>query len=272
MKTTIKLFAISLLIFFSSCKKDKEATPEIPCKLSTIDRGNLNKHFYAYDIKGKITTMTREFDGNGSGKVSKYVYTMIYDADGLLTSSTFTLDGVANGKEKYNYTNGKVTRTDFEYTDGTKGYNAIKYDANGQILEFSYQGNANTDDDYKAYFAYDANGVLIKRGYSDMSGTSKFFEVIVKPVGFVKSPEALLNNNGLPYDLLTGFSYSKAEGGIGTTFEAYGLDEKGVFAKFPGIGKTTAIKANTKGYLIETTVDDTEEGISTQKFELTDCQ
>jgi hypothetical protein len=271
MKTTIKLLAITLVLFLNSCKKDKDTTPVLQCKLSSIDRGNLNKHFYAYDAIGKITTMTREFDGNGSGKVSKYVYTLTYDASGLLASSAITLNGVPDSKEKYIYTNGKISRTDYELTNGTKGYNAIKYDTNGQILEFTYQGNANTDDDYKAYFAYDANGIMTKRGYSDMSGSSKFFEVVTKVVGSAKSPESLVTNNGLPYDLLTGFSYSKVSGGVGTTSEAYAPDEKGVFSLLPGLAKVTAIKTNSKGYLIEVTVDDTDAGISTEKFEMIDC-
>lgn len=278
MKTTIKLltrralWAIALVLFLNACKKDKDSTPALQCKLATIDRGNLNKHTYAYDATGKITTMTREFDGDGSGKVSKYVYTLTYDAAGLLASSTITLDGVADSKETYTYTNGKVSRTDFVYANGTKGYNAIKYDTNGQILEFSYQGSGNADDDFKAYFAYDANGVMIKRGYSDMTGSSKFFEVVIKPVGSAKSPEALVNNNGLPYDLLTGFSYSKMVAGIGSTTEAYVPNENGVLTLAPETSKVIAINTNAKGYVTEISYEDESKAISKEKFEMIDCQ
>jgi YD repeat-containing protein len=272
MNRTIKLLALILLTSFLSCIKDKETTPALLCKLATIDRGNLNKHFYTYDAAGKITTMTREFDGNGSGKVSKFVYTLTYDEAGLLKSAAITLDGVADSKETYNYTNGRVSKTDFEYTNGTKGYNAIKYDNNGQILEFTYQTSGKEEEDSKAYFAYDANGVMVKRGYSDLTGNSKFFEVIIKPVGSAKSPEVLLNNNGLPYDLLTGFSYSRAEGGIGSTTEVYVLNDKGVLTLAPETSKVTAIKTNAKGYLTEMSFEDEKKASSTQKFEMNDCQ
>ncbi len=97
---TVSLFVFALI----GCQKN-DPTP--PCKLSTIDRGNGNKHAYTYDANGKITQMTREFDGSGSGKISKYVYTFTYDAAGLLTKSTFILDGKPNGSETYTYTNGK---------------------------------------------------------------------------------------------------------------------------------------------------------------------
>ena len=86
MKTTkLLIIAISLLIF--SCKKDEVTTPADTCKVSIIDRGNGNKHTYTYDVTGKVATMSREFDGSGSGKISKYVYTFTYDNAGLLTKS-----------------------------------------------------------------------------------------------------------------------------------------------------------------------------------------
>lgn len=274
MKTTIKLLAIALLLFLNSCKKDKENTPALQCKLATIDRGNGNKHFYAYDANGKITTMTREFDGDGSGKVSKFVYTLTYDASGLLASSSITLDGVADSKEKYTYTNGKISRTDFEYADGSKGYNAIKFDTKGNLIEFTYQGSGNTDEDIRQYFEYDANNIMIKRGFSDMTGSTKFFEVVTtKVVGSVKLAESLLLNNGLPYDLLTGFGYGSMAGNVGTEFQAYGLDENGVFSAIPGIIKITDIKTNAKGYLTEDTVIDlADNSLSKETFGLMDCQ
>jgi hypothetical protein len=271
MKTTIKLLSLIMLLGFVACKKAKDATPALQCKLSTIDRGNLNKHIYTYNAAGKITTMTREFDGDGKGKVSKYVYTLIYDAAGLLTSSAITLDGVADSKETYAYTGGKISKTTFEYADGTKGYNAIKYNDKGQILEFSYQSVDKPEEDSKQYFEYDANGVIIKRGFADMTGKIKFFEVVTKPVGMVKSPESLVNNNGLPYDLLTGFSYQIAEGNVGTSLEVFFANDNGVLES-GGTSKITAIKTNAKGYLTESTSEDDTKMTSTEKFEMLDCQ
>lgn len=260
------IFAVALLAALGSCKKD-DPTP--PCKLSAIDRGNNNKHAYTYDANGKITQMTREFDGSGAGKISKYVYTFAYDAAGLLTKSTFTLDGKPNGTETYNYTNGKISKVSYVYSDGSKGINNIKYSATGQIAEFTYEsGDPNADG--KQYFEYDANGIIIKRGFADLQG-NKFFEVVIKPVGMAKSPEQLLTNNGLPYDVLTGFSWQIAEGGVGTVAEVFYADNDGKLVS-DSKEKITAVKTNSQGYIIESTsTDDANKTTTTQRFTLTDC-
>lgn len=266
MKILQKILTVALfLIAFTACKKDEPVAP--PCKLSTIDRGNGNKHAYTYDAAGKITQMTREFDGTGSGTISKYVYTFTYDAAGLLTKSTFTLDGKANGTETYTYTNGKISKVSYAYTDGSKGINNIKYNTAGQITEFTFEsGDPNIDG--KQYFEYDANGIITKRGYADLQG-NKFFEVVVKPFGLAKSPESLLANSGLPYDVLSGFSWQVAEGNTGTVSEVFYADANGKLVS-DGISKITDSKTNSQGYLIENTYT---EGTtkSTQSFTLIDC-
>lgn len=137
MKNPLYLLLV-LFLAISSCKKE-DVVPTDTCRLAAIDRGNGNKHTYTYDANDRITTMTREFDGSGSGAISKFVYTFTYDAAGLLTKSTWTLDGVADGTESYTYTGGKVSKVNYEYADGSKGVNNIKLDAAGNILEFSYE-------------------------------------------------------------------------------------------------------------------------------------
>ena len=258
------LLAISLLTVWS-CKKD-DPTP--PCKLSAIDRGNGNKHAYTYDAAGKITQMTREFDGSGSGTIYKYVYTFTYDAAGLLTKSVFTLNGKPNGSETYVYTNGKISKVSYVYADGSKGTNNIKYGSNGQITEFTFEtGDPNADG--KQYFEYDANGIIVKRGFADLKG-NKYFEVVTKPTGMAKSAEQLLANSGLPYDILTGFSWQVAEGNVGTVSEVFYANADGKLES-DGKEKTTAIKTNSQGYLTESTSTDAANKASTQRFTLMDC-
>jgi antitoxin component YwqK of YwqJK toxin-antitoxin module len=265
MKIPYKFLSFIILLFVFSCKT-KDITP--PCKLSVIDRANNNKHTYTYGTDGKINQMIREFDGNGSGKISTYIFTFTYDAAGLLSKSTWILNGKADGSETYSYTNGKVTKVSFVYTDGTKGINNIKYDASGNITEFTYEfGDPNIDG--KAYYEYDANNIMIKRGYADLSG-NKYFEVIIKPTGVAKSPEQLLNNYGLPYDVLTGFSYAKAVGKEGTIYESFSADNNGKLVS-DGKGKTTATKTNASGYIIEHTTTDDTNNSNTEKFILIDC-
>ena len=255
------------LLTVSSCKKD-EATPTPPCKLSTIDRGNSNKHVYTYGANGKITQMTREFDGSGAGKISKYVYTFEYDAAGLLTKSTFMLDGKPSGSETYAYSSGRISKVSFQYSDSSKGTNNIKYGSNGQITEFTFE-TGDPDVDGKQYYEYDANGIVVKRGYADLQG-NKFFEVVTKPAGTAKSAEQLLANNGLPYDILTGTPWQVTEGNVGTVLEVFIADADGKLA-LDSKEKTTAIKTNTQGYLIESTSTDDANKATVQKFALTDC-
>jgi hypothetical protein len=239
-----------------------------PCKLSAIDRGNNNKHAYTYDANGKITQMSREFDGSGSGTISKYVYSFAYDAAGLLIKSSIKLDGKDYGTETYAYTNSKISKVTYINTDGSKGINNIKYSATGQIAEFIFEsGDPNSDG--KQYFEYDANGIITKRGYADLQG-NKFFEVVTKPVGMAKSPETLLDNNGLPYDILTGFSWQVAEGDVGTTYEVFFDDGTGKLVS-DGTGKTTDIKTNTQGYITESTSIDNAKKSNIQRFTMVDC-
>ncbi len=249
-----------------SCKKDDPA-PDT-CKLSALDRGDGNKHNYTYDAKGKITTMSRELDGSGSGKTAKYVYTFTYDAAGLLTKSVWTLDGKADGSETYTYTNGKISKTTFVYASGDKGVNNIKYNAAGQITEFTIEYG--TPDDGKQYFEYDANGIMVKSGYSDLKNY-KYFEYVVKAVGVAKSPEQLLANYGLPYDVLVGNPWTTNIGGEGSTYEIF-YDDGGGKLVSDGTGKTTAIKTNTKGYITEVSeLDNTTKTTTTGTFTMLDC-
>jgi YD repeat-containing protein len=265
METTAKFLSLFVALLAFSCKK-VETTP--PCKLSTIDRGNSNKHAYTYDANGRITTMTREFDGTGSGNISKYVYSFTYDAANLLTKSTFTLDGKANGTESYTYTSGKISKVNYAGADGSKGVNNIKYDAVGRIIEFTYEaGDPNNDG--KQYFEYDVNGIMTKRGFADLKG-NKYFEVVIKPVGVAKSPENLLTNNGLPYDVLTGFSWQANEGNVGTISEVFFADNSGKLVS-GGKDKITNVKTNSQSYIIESTSTDDSNKATIQKFTLTDC-
>lgn len=259
-----------LLLSLLACQDHKiDPTTSDTCKLSAIDRGNGNKHTYTYDVQGRITQMTREFDGTGSGTISRYVYVFTFDGAGLLTKSTITLDGKPYGTETYTATNGRISKATYANVDGSKGSNSITYNAAGQITGFTYE-TGDPAADGKQYFEYNTDGVMTKRGFADLQGTV-FFEIRLKPVGNVTSPEQLLTKHGLPYDVLTGFSWSIAEGGVGSTDEVFVLDDKTGKLVSVGSDKTTALKTNAKGYLTEiTSVDDTN-ATSTGKFTLTDC-
>ena len=267
MKTT-KLLTIALTLLIFSCKKDEVTTPADTCKVSVIDRGNNNKHTYTYDAAGKVATMTREFDGSGSGKISKYVYTFTYDNAGLLTKSTWTLAGVPNGSETYTYTAGKISKVSFKDVDGNAGTNNIKYDEAGRIVYFSVEtGDPNAD--YIQYFTYDTNGIATKKGIKGFDG-SVYFEVVIKPVGVAKSSEQLLSKYNLPYDVLTGYSWSVNQGDVGTIYESFLPDSNGKLVS-DGKEKVTAVKLDTKGFIAEITLVDDAKVSSMERFTLMNC-
>ncbi|PWK26524.1 YD repeat-containing protein [Arcicella aurantiaca] len=265
---TIKLLTLALSLLVFSCKKDEVTTPEDTCKVSVIDRGNGNKHTYTYDATGKIATMAREFDGSGSGTISKYVYTFTYDNAGLLTKSVWTLDGKANGSETYTYTNGKISKVSFKDAVGNGGTNNIKYDEAGRIIYFSYEtGDPNAD--LIQYFTYDTNGIQIKHGYKGFDETI-YFESITKPVGIAKSPEQLLSKYNLPYDVLTGYSWSGNQGSVGTIIESFESDSKGKLVSI-GTVKITGVKLDSKNFIAEMTAIDDAKVSNTERYSLTNC-
>lgn len=267
MKYFINLIAIAFVLFLFSCKKEKETTPALVCKLTNIDRGNKNTHAYTYDAAGKISIMTRELDPSGQGNTSKYVYNFTYDAAGKLSKSVITLDGKAYSTETYTYTNGKVSKTSFEQADGVKGVNNFKWDAAGNMTEMTFE--LGDPFDGKLTYEFNANNILIKSAYSDLAG-NKFFELISKPVGSVKNAESLLNSS-LPYDLLAGGPWFTNSGGVGTIDEIYYADDMGKLAKADEL-KITDVKTNTKGYVTEWSSVDGAGATTTQKFTFIDCQ
>lgn len=150
----LSTFALLLAVLSVTFSCQDHSTPTPPCKLSTIDRGNNNKHMYTYDANGKITQMVREFDGTGSGTIFKYVYTFTYDTAGLLIKSSIKLDSKDYGTETYSYTSGKISKAAYINTDGSKGVNNLKYNTAGQITEYTFEtGDPNYDG--KQYFKFD---------------------------------------------------------------------------------------------------------------------
>jgi hypothetical protein len=262
----ISLLAVSLF----GCQSQTDPAPDT-CKLAAIDRGNNNKHAYTFDAQGRVTQMVREFDGSGSGKISRYVYSFTFDGAGLLTKSTWTLNGKADGTETYTYTTGRISKVSVVSADGSKLTNSLKYNAAGQITDFDYD-DGDPANYLRQYFAYNTEGILIKRGFDDGKGTV-YFEVVTKPTGKTTSPEQLLVKAGLPYDVLTGFSWSVLTGGQGTTTEVFVPDDQTGKLVSDGTSQTTSVKTNARGYLTEQTdLDNATRTSSTQTFTLTDCQ
>ena len=180
-----------------------------------------------------------------------------------------TLDGVVYGTETYSYNNGKVTKATWNNADGTKGVNNIKLDAMGNIIEFSYEPDDKSYHDIQ-YFEYDANGITTKRGVKDAATGFVYFEYREKPNGMAKSTEQYLKAKGLPYDVLTGFSWSSNIGTEGSTGEVFIPDENGVLIS-DGVDKTTLIKKNAKGYVTDVTYEYADKSVVKSIFTLSNC-
>jgi YD repeat-containing protein len=263
-------FALLLILSLFGCQDHIAPLTPGTCKLAAIDRGNGNKHAYTYDASGRVSQMTRDFDGTGSGKIARYVYTFTFDAAGLLTKSTWTLDGKPNGSETYTYTAGRISKVNYANADGSSGTNTIKYNPAGQITEFTYD-DGDPANFFRGYFEYNADGITTKLGYDDGQG-NVFYEVVYKPVGNVTAPEALLAKSGLPYDVLSGVSWQVAVGDVGSTYEEFTPDAKTGKLVSTGTGKTTAVKTNANRYLTESIIlDNTTNTSTTQTFTLAGC-
>ena len=123
--------------------------------------------------------------------------------------------------------------------------------------------------DYVQYFTYDTNGIATKKGVKGFDG-SVYFEVVIKPVGVAKSSEQLLSKYNLPYDVLTGYSWSVNQGDVGTIYESFLPDSNGKLVS-DGKEKVTVVKLDVKGFIAEITSVDDVKVSSTERFTLMNC-
>lgn len=270
MKQFIACLFLTGLTLSCTNKSIDNSQPVIPgCRVSAIDKGPTDRHTYTYDGQGRITRMTRATDG-GSGTIQQYVYTFTYDNVGRLTNSSWTVGGKADGTAQYTYDNGRIAKANVMYADGKTAISIIRYFVNGRTSEYTTESNR-PNGSGKRYFEYDANGIIVKSGFSDLKGV-RFFEVITKPVGQMKLPEQLLVKNGPPFDVLTGLPWQETIGGVGTTVDTYISNSSTGQLVLAYTGTTTAVQTNTQGFLTDLTVTDQDKKTYPQKYTLTNCE
>lgn len=269
MKRTVLFPCVYLLV--GSCQTITPIAP-LPlhsCRVIGIDKGPTNRHTYAYDSQGRVAQMIRETDEKGKiGTVRQYVYRFTYVGNQLVGSS-WTIDGKAAGTARYVYAASRIVRADLTYADGTKGTNTFTYKT-GRVSEYTTE-SGNPLLNGKRYFAYDANGIIVKTGFSDLRDT-RFFEVLVRPTGLVRSPEQLLLEAGLPFDVLTGYPWQIAEGEVGTEYDVYFSNSTTGKLEFAYSDRTTIFQATPTGYLTEQTLQDQRKNTQTQRYILENCQ
>lgn len=269
----MKQFIACLLVagLALGCKNNSiDSSQPVPpgCRVSAIDKGPTDKHAYTYDGQGRITKMTRTTDG-GSGTIQQYIYTFTYDNAGRLTRSSWTVNDKADGTAQYTYDNGRIARANIAYADGKTAVSIIRYFVNGRMSEYATESNR-PNGSGRRYFEYDANGILVKSGFSDLKGV-KYFEVVTKPVGQIKLPEQLLIKDGLPFDVVTGLPWQETIGGIGTTAYTYSASSSTGQLVLAYTGTTTTIQTNTQEFPTAITITDQDKKTYPQKYTFTNC-
>ncbi len=259
MKTILIFFFIGLMAL--SCN-DHDVQPKTNCRLSESTQYGK----FTYDAQGRVATMTTEvyFGSNPSSLVSAFSY----NGDGKLSRTVYTVDGKPYGEQTYTYANGRISQVMGRSPNTRSGINQISYDEAGQITRITNE-LAGVVQAVTTY-AYNAAGVLTEGTTATGTGTVQF-RTVVRPVGSVKSPEGLLRERGLPYLMPFDQPWATAEGGVGTVAETYQAGPNGQLALIY-TEKTTAVKTNGSGYLIERSVtDDQGQNPSTVAYALTDC-
>ena len=267
MKNAICILLI-LFLGISSCQKE-ETNPSDSCQLTKIDRGNGNIHIYTYDAKGKIIKMERDLDQTGNGNFDKHILTFEYDNSGKLAKTYFMLNGIKDGFETYNYSNGVLSKIKWEYVDGYKGENNLKFDSFGRLTEYTIEPTDNGISSV-SLFKYDINGIMVKAQVKDFQG-KLYQETIIKPAGISKSPEEYLIKSGLPYDILLGQPWSINTGSVGTITSSGGLTE---LEEWIDLGSTKIIGqvVDKNGYTIENQVESPQNKIRKGIFTLSNCE
>lgn len=233
------LFILSIVIS-SSCSKTDVGLEKDTCKLMTAVLSPTKKMDFEYE-GDKIKTLTYTLE---NGEIFKLA--LSHNAEGNLSQVVGHYDGQYYITEKYSYTGNRISRTDYEYFDGFKGFNRIEYTAAGQISKFTYENIGISDYAYYT-FAYDSEGSLIQT--EEYAGKDDLrLRKIVKPVNSVKSPEKQLIAAGLPYDLYYGQPFKTLLGGDGTVIETYYPDANNELKLFT-TGTVSGAKINAQNYL-----------------------
>ncbi|MCY7351366.1 MAG: hypothetical protein LH606_11980 [Cytophagaceae bacterium] len=240
-----------LLSLITSCKQDESVDPLANCRLTGWDYTPNGRHRFEYDVAGNVTRMTRAFE---EGVPFLFDYKLTYDAAGRLSRSEYknTIDGqVTEGTETYTWTGNRITRLDYQTKAGEKGFNQIKYSPSGQMLEFTYEGNADPDQNAKKVFEYDAKGILVKLSFANLAGDVFFQRRLLYSGNVIKTAWSLLPNAGVPIDVVIGQDWEPLfpDNNANAAFEFYEADPDGKLALYE-TSKLSNIKTNAQGVMV----------------------
>jgi hypothetical protein len=264
MKKQLITSILSLILMATafSCDKKTDIEPLADtCRMTGYTAPINSKSVFDYDANGRIIHENRQVNDDIDGIVlGDYTYT--YDGSGKLTKNTYKIS--VSGKllfddtDTYTWENGKIIKS--TYKDGV---NNIKYNAKGQMIEYTFESTTDPTTNAKWTYKYDANDVLIDRIITSMDGKDVFFQFKLTYTSkeIVKTPLSYMAKVGLPFDFFYTrdwevnipktdgtweYYYPDADGKLvlklKDTFKEIKLDSKGVVSQLI----TTNLKGETQ--------------------------
>lgn len=232
-------FFIGLLFISIACTKSNPEPVKDNCKILSATLSSTKK-------------LTFNYSGDLISTVNYFISDVEYNArlsrntKGQLIKSEWFYEESLVLSEDYSYTGDHITRVDYMYDSGDTGFNRIEYNANGEMTKFTYEGDGEPTYPY-VIFEYNSDGSLIKTEEIGADG-SILLRKIVKPSAILTSPEKLIKNAGLPYDLFYGLPFKTVLGGDGTVVETYYSNSDGELELYT-TGTVSQSKINSRNYL-----------------------
>jgi 5-hydroxyisourate hydrolase-like protein (transthyretin family) len=272
------LLFVLLALFGAACADHALVNPATTCRLTEINGASIDgvKTTFTYDANGRVSRMVRQFDDQFG--VYGYDYRFSYDASGRLEKSVSdVLDDTgsiaATLNETYTWTNGRITRFNWEYTTGEKGVNNLTYNAAGQLIGFTFESMpADPVADGKWTYTYDANGVLINRLVTSLDGQDKLFEAKLTYTGGVtrKTAFSLMAQTGLPVDPILARPWESVYPGNGAVLSYSEADASGTLQLFAQ-GTIKDMMVNQSGIITGWNYEKVTGDLTPVKFMLTGC-
>ena len=255
-----------------SCEKKTDADPAADaCRMVGYTAPNNSKSTFDYDANGRIIHEIRNVDDDIDGIVSSdFIYT--YDASGKLTKSTYKIlvngNLVYENSDTYTWESGKIIKS--TYKDGE---NNIKYNAKGQMIEYTFETKADPTSNSKWTYRYDSNNVLVQRTISSIDGKDVYFEFKLNYTSkeIVKTPLTYMAKVGLPFDVFYTRDWEVNIPKTDGTWEYYYPDADGKLAlKLKDTFKE--IKLDSKGVVSQLVTTNLKGVTQTTNYQVGNCQ
>jgi len=266
------IFSLVLMATAFSCDKKTDIDPVVEtCRMTGYSAPNNSKSTFDYDANGKIIHEVRNVDDDIDGIVlADLTYT--YDANGKLAKNAYKVS--VGGKllfddtDTYTWENGKIIKS--TYKDGE---NNIKYNAKGQMIEYTFESTTDSTSNAKWTYKYDANDVLVDRIITSMDGKNAYFQFKLNYTSkeIVKTPLSYMAKVGLPFDFFYTRDWEVNIPKTDGTWEYYSPDTDGkLVLKLKDTFKE--IKLDSKGVVSQLITTNLNGVTQTTSYQVGNCQ